>query len=192
MARSNVDGRETSRTLDLVLVNCSPFISATFCFPPFSLSPPPPPPSSPPALSPPRRLIPFCSPREFEIADCCWRRVQTREEDCSCARKKGVGGRREGREKDREKAEANGVTWPKDAKLPKRSTRKAWSAPITGPLLAAIMIIAYLERERSCARALGNTRVSAACTYTRAYTGCPAIIHYHFLARRTNQISILL
>lgn len=30
--RSNVDGRETSRTLDLVLVNCSPFISATFCF----------------------------------------------------------------------------------------------------------------------------------------------------------------
>lgn len=88
-------------------------------------------PPPPPALSSSPCLIPFCSPREFEIADCCWRRVQTREEDCSCAREKkrkrerSRRGGGEGREKDREKAEANGVTWPKDAKLPKRSTRKA-------------------------------------------------------------------
>lgn len=42
-------------------------------------------PPPPPTLSSSPCLIPFCSPREFEIADCCWRRVQTREENCSCA-----------------------------------------------------------------------------------------------------------
>lgn len=83
----------------------------------------------------------------FEVTDCSWKRKRI-------AVKREREKKREKRGKNKiEKAEANGVTWPKDAKLPKRSTRKAWSAPITGPLLVAIMIIAYLERERSCARA---------------------------------------
>jgi len=39
--------------------------------------------------------------------------------------RRGEERRGEEGERDREKAEANGVSWPKDAKLPKRSTRKA-------------------------------------------------------------------
>jgi len=37
-------------------------------------------------------------------------------------------------------------------------------------------------------------RVSVACMYTRAYTGCPAIIYHYLLdgIRCTSQISILL
>lgn len=120
--------------------------------------------------------------REFKIADCYWRRAQgfAREKNCRCERKRESGDQKK-RKKDREKAEVNGVTWPKDAKLPKRSTRKAWSAPITEPLLAAIMIIAYLERERSCA-CTQHTCVSAACAYICVYTGCPTIIYYYFLS----------
>lgn len=47
----------------------------------------------------------------------------------------------------------------------------------------AIMIIAYLERERSCARAypFSDMRVSVAYMYTRAYTGCPTTICYYLL-----------
>jgi len=109
---------ETSRTLDLVPVNCSPFIFVTFL------------PSPSPAFR--RRFIPFSLPAgnsksQIAAGDTCKR---ARGEDRRCKE----GGRRtetrtrwgggEG-EKDREKAETNGVSWPKDAKLPKRSTRKA-------------------------------------------------------------------
>lgn len=171
----NIDGRETSRTFDLILrelliVHFCDFLRPCY---PFSSSP--------------WRFIPFlCLPgirnRRLPLET----RANARGKDAVAKERKRWRYRHEREEKDRQKAEANGVTWPKDAKLPKRSTRKAWSAPITEPLLAAIMIIAYLERERSCARTRRSAMrvwAYAACTYTRAYTGCPAIIYYcYFLS----------
>lgn len=79
MAKSNADGRETSRTLDLVLVNCSPFISATFCFP-FPPSPPSPPqlfhhlllPSPPPAALFPSVAL-GNSKSQIAVGDACKR-----------------------------------------------------------------------------------------------------------------------
>lgn len=118
--------------------------------------------------------------REFEIADNHWRRARKELPLWKEERERERGKKRRGK-KGGEKAKVNGVTWPKDAKLPKRSIRKAWSAPITGPLLAAIMIIAYLERERSCA-CTQHTCVSAACAYICVYTGCSTIIYYYFLS----------
>jgi len=52
--------------------------------------------------------------------------LETRAERIAIV-KRGERGReaKRGGKKGREKAKVNGVAWPKDAKLPKRSTRKA-------------------------------------------------------------------
>ncbi|KAM0736341.1 hypothetical protein ACS0PU_010302 [Formica fusca] len=115
----NDNDRETSRTPNLVvLLNCSPFILAIF-YSLFVLSP----------FFP----VPFeNSKSQITIGDAC-RRVRKelllREKESKRERERQKEKKRKQREKrkkkDREKAKVNGVTWPKDAKLPKRSTRKA-------------------------------------------------------------------
>lgn len=73
----------------------------------------------------PLRLIPFFptslgnSKSQIVIGD-------ARGKNCHCEKKRERERSKKRRgKKGREKAKVNGVAWPKDAKLPKRSTRKA-------------------------------------------------------------------
>jgi len=169
------DIEETSRTLDLVPVNCSPFIFVTFL------------PSLPPSLPPPPFYPLFCARREFEIADCRWRHVQTRARRGSSPLQRGrkenadAEGRegREGRKRQRESRGERGKL-AKGCKTSEKEHQESvkcanHGAVIGGnydnsiPRARAVVRADARARQRACER--------APCTYTRAYTGCPAIIY---------------